>query len=127
MKLIVHGSISSNFALFARLVKIVEKIESGAIRQSGRIDCFELPTIEYQEICFILKNKFQIQPSDIEIFFPSMNYPSHKDEIGTSYFIPLENGIFTIDDMSHPVVPFVLYSFDDSNLHNSDFPSIMIR
>lgn len=51
----------------------------------------------------------------------------HVDDGGISYFIPLEEGVFQIGGVNYPIVPFVLYSFEDSMLHNSNFVSIMLK
>jgi len=51
----------------------------------------------------------------------------HVDYGGISYFIPLEEGIFQIGGVNYPIVPFVLYAFEDSMLHNSNFASIMLK
>jgi hypothetical protein len=125
VSLISYGAVTTNFAQIAVMKRLSEKIKSSELKSGNRLDCY--PTVFsdfYQE-------KFTDcdldVPNSIEVFAPSDNYPPHIDDGGTSYFIPLEKGNFSIDGISYPIVPFVLYAFEDGKLHNSDFCSIMFK
>lgn len=125
-KLISYGAISTNFKDFAKLKKELKKIESNEV-EPHRLDCYPLENKSIVNNCF---ERFGFKtPGFIEIFSPSDKYPLHVDseKPSESFFIPLRGGIFTYDNIDYPVVPFVLYSFDDSVLHGSNFTSIMIR
>lgn len=126
MDLISYGSISKDFKVIARLSKLLVKIKNGEVSQI-RLDCFPTGGKETEEI----NNKFKEcdlpSPKSSEVFLPSINYPSHVDEGGISYFIPLEEGKFLIENVSYPVVPFVLYAFEDSKPHNTNFGAIMLK
>lgn len=102
------------------------KVKNGEIEQY-RVDCYKIPFNETK----ILDTKFTDlgihTPKDIEIFYPSDKYPSHIDGGGISYFVPLESGDFYIDGVTYPIVPYVLYAFDDGKSHNTDFCSIMLK
>lgn len=123
--LIIYGAIADDFAKLAGYRKMYQSAITGDLKYL-RVDCWELPSIPVS-----LRQKFSevgIQfPRHLEIFNPSTDYPPHKDEGGISYFIPLESGIFTIKGVSYPVVPFVLYAFEDGELHNTDFCAIMLK
>ena len=129
MELISYGSISKDFKIMAQLTKILNKIKNKELEQS-RIDCYSLNHIPLSVIVSI-NNKFEGKslplPKQMEIFYPSENYPSHTDDGGTSYFIGLESGNFIIENVSYPIVPFVLYAFEDSKLHNTNFAAIMLK
>lgn len=119
-----YGAVSKNFAIMAKLKKELQKVKAGLTPQH-RVDCYNITDILCLREKFLnLKIKF---PENVEIFYPSENYPPHSDGGGISYFIPLESGNFYIDGISYPVVPFVLYSFDDGVLHNTNFCAIMLK
>lgn len=127
MVLTIYGSVSKKFKILAQLTKLLATIKSGAIIQT-RLDCYNITN----NLIFETINKKFIECNlqsfkQIEVFLPSQKYPSHIDEGGLSYFIPLESGNFLIDGVNYPVIPFVLYSFNDGELHNSDFGSIMLK
>jgi hypothetical protein len=123
-RLLSYGHISTDFKVMAKLKKVMIKIKNGEIEQH-RIDCYKFTDTN------LLEGKFKDLginfPNNVEIFYPSDKYPSHIDEGGISYFIALENGEFYIDGVSYPIVPFVLYAFDDGKLHNTDFCAIMLK
>jgi hypothetical protein len=129
MDLISYGSISDDFKVIAQMSNLLKKIKKSEIKPH-RLDCYSL-----QSLCKFaqssIKNKFKennlLIPENMEVFKPSENYPSHTDEGGTSYFIGLEKGNFLIGNVSYPIVPFVLYSFEDSKLHNTNFGAIMLK
>lgn len=129
MDLISYGSISKDFKVIAHLSKLLKKIKNNEIEQH-RVDCYSIDSLsEYVKNIVnekFIENNLKI-PQNIEVFYPSENYPSHIDEGGISYFIGLENGNFLIENILYPIVPFVLYSFDDSKLHNTDFGAIMLK
>jgi hypothetical protein len=129
MELISYGSISKDFKVMAQLTIILNKIKNNEIEQS-RVDCYslnQLPKSALVEIDKKFNEKNLSIPKQIEIFYPSQNYPSHTDDGGTSYFIGLESGEFLIGDVNYPIVPFVLYAFEDSKLHNTNFAAIMLK
>ncbi|AGO47547.1 hypothetical protein Phi4:1_gp014 [Cellulophaga phage phi4:1] len=129
MELISYGRITENFKTIAQLKDYFNKIKNKEI-PSNRLDCYPTDKLNVKALSAII-NKFTASkldmPKDWEIFYPSDSYPSHTDEGGTSYFIGLESGNFTIGDISYPIVPYVLYSFEDSKLHNTDFGAIMLK
>lgn len=124
-ELISYGAISTDFKKIANFSKIIDKIKES---KQTRLDCYQYHTDIIDEV---LTKKFIDKdlepPISIEIFAPSKNYPMHIDNGGISYFIPLEEGVFQIGGVNYPIVPFVLYSFEDSMLHNSNFVSIMLK
>ena len=129
MELISYGSISNDFKIMAQLTKFLNKIKNGDIEQT-RVDCYSLDTLNVSIIVKIyhkFKDKGLPNPQDMEVFYPIENYPSHTDDGGTSYFIGLESGNFIIENVSYPIVPFVLYAFEDSKLHNTNFAAIMLK
>ena len=118
------GTVTEKFQTIARLKKEMLRIKQGLVEQT-RLDCYP-----YIMGSYIFKKFEKIGltvPKESEIFYPSDKYPSHTDSGGTSYMIPLEQGLFTINGVSHPVIPFVLYGFDDGKLHNTDFCAIMLK
>lgn len=126
MELISYGSISKNFSDIAKLSNFFKKIKNKDIKQT-RLDCYEL-NLDLHPILNRKWNDCNMKlVFNIEIFYPSQNYPDHTDNGGISYFIPLEEGIFTISNVNYPIVPFVLYSFEDSKLHNTNFGAIMLK
>jgi hypothetical protein len=128
-ELVSYGSISKDFKIMASLTILLNKIKNKEIEQT-RVDCYGLGNIPMKVLDSIntkFENKNLNLPNQIEIFYPSQKYPSHTDDGGTSYFIALENGEFLIGDVSYPIVPFVLYSFDDSMEHNTNFAAIMLK
>jgi len=124
MDLVSYGGISSDFTIIAQLNKLLQK----ELKET-RLDCYDVNWSDRLRAEVV--NKFVINgidfPATYEIFKPSKNYPSHVDKGGISYFIPLEEGYFTIENVNYPIVPFVLYSFEDSKLHNTDFGAIMLK
>lgn len=119
-----YGAITKDFKVIAKLKKYLEKINNKQLNQT-RLDCYK---VEEREVIYDLFDKLSLPvPIAIEIFKPSDNYPVHIDGGGISYFIPLESGLFFIEGVNYPIVPFVLYSFNDGMLHNSNFSSIMIK
>lgn len=119
-----YGAITKDFKVIAKLKKYLEKINNKQLNQT-RLDCYK---IEEREVIYDLFDKLSLPvPIAIEIFKPSDNYPVHIDGGGISYFIPLESGLFFIEGVNYPIVPFVLYSFNDGIAHNSNFCSIMIK
>lgn len=129
MDLISYGAVSTDFKIIATLNKLNSKIEAGEF-QEHRLDCYKF--YEYSDkLNDALKDKFRnrglIPYISAEVFKPTKNYPAHCDEGGTSYFIPLEEGCFSIENVNYPIVPFVLYAFEDSKLHNTDFSAIMLK
>jgi hypothetical protein len=129
MDLISYGSISNDFKVIAQMSKLLKRVKNKEI-ESHRVDCYPIDTLGTNAKNEIAK-KFRAnnldEPKNMEIFCPSENYPSHVDDGGKSYFIGLENGFFLIENVSYPIVPFVLYSFEDSKPHNTDFGAIMIK
>lgn len=127
MDLISYGSVSKDFKIIAQLSKLLTKIKNGEIRET-RLDCYPLTS---NSIAVDITKKFETEKipvfNSVEVFLPSINYPSHVDEGGTSYFIPLEEGNFLIESVSYPIVPFVLYAFEDSKPHNTNFGAIMLK
>lgn len=121
---VCFGAVTEKFSSIANLKKELNKIKTGAVAPV-RVDCYPYT------IGNMIYNKFKNIGLDIpqegEIFYPSEVYPPHIDGEGFSYFIPLESGNFTIDGVVYPIVPFVLYGFDDRKLHNTDFCAIMLR
>lgn len=128
MDLTSYGAISSDFPIIAQLSKLLKKIDRKELEEI-RLDCY--PVVLSEKTREEIVNKFVTNgidfPSTQEIFKPSKNYPSHRDGGGISYFIPLEEGCFTIENVNYPIVPFVLYAFEDSKLHNTDFGAIMLK
>lgn len=124
MHLTSYGMVFTDFKHIAKYRKILEKIQNGELEQT-RVDCYPL------EMSDEIRGKFSSSclalPTEIEIFCPSDNYPSHVDEGDISYFIALESGTFTIGGVDYIITPFVLYRFFDGLLHNSDFCSIMLK
>lgn len=127
MDLISYGSVSKDFKIMAQLTNLLSKIKQGEVKQF-RLDCY---AISSKSIIESITIKFEVSGipmfDSVEVFCPSTNYPSHIDEGGTSYFIALEKGNFLIGNVSYPIVPFVLYAFEDSKLHNTDFGAIMLK
>lgn len=127
MEFISYGAVSSDFKVMAQMSKTLTLIKEGALPQT-RVDCYELHSTN---IKYAINKKFTDcninLPEQCEIFLPSKNYPAHTDEGGISYFIALEEGVFSISGVNYPIVPFVLYSFEDSKLHNTDFGAIMLK
>lgn len=126
ISLICYGQVTEKFKCFAGLTNMLKNIRLGQIKQS-RVDCYPIDNVPIYLSNKIKKCKIELIEDSFEIFVPTQNYPSHVDEGGVSYFVPLEGGLFFIDGVSYPVVPFVLYGFDDGKLHNSNFGSIMIK
>ena len=129
MDLISYGSISKDFKVIAQMSKLLKRVKNKEIEQH-RVDCYtvdSLSTHAKNEITEKFRENNIDTPKNMEVFYPSENYPSHIDEGGISYFIALENGKFLIEDVSYPIVPFVLYSFEDSKPHNTDFGAIMLK
>ena len=130
--LVSYGTIVKDFSFFARIRKELDKVKSGSLPQK-RVDCYEITDVTIKREINLYFSEELIENISIEIFYPSTTYPSHIDStpntrnITTSYFIAMESGEFTINDICYPIVPFVLYSFDDSKPHNSNFCSIMIK
>lgn len=122
--LISYGAISQDFKSIAKLKKEMFKVKGNDI-QEHRVDCYETTNSN------IINSKFEKLglkvPTNIEIFYPSDKYPAHVDEGGVSYFVGLESGNFFIDGINYPIVPFVLYAFDDAKLHNTDFCALMLK
>lgn len=127
MDLISYGSVSKDFKVMAQLTNLLNSIKQGEVKQF-RLDCYVIPS---KSVIKSITTKFEALDipmfESIEVFYPSTNYPSHVDEGGTSYFIALENGNFLIENVSYPIVPFVLYAFEESKLHNTDFGAIMLK
>lgn len=127
MELISYGAVSSDFKVMAQMTSLLNKIKQGEIKET-RLDCYAVSSLNIIEH---INKKFErihfSHPTNIEVFLPSKNYPSHVDEGGVSYFIPLEEGIFSISGVNYPIVPFVLYAFSDSKLHNTNFGAIMLK
>lgn len=127
MELISYGAVSSDFKIMAQMTSLLNKIKQGEIKKT-RLDCYAVTSLNITEH---INKKFEKinfpHPTNIEVFLPSKNYPSHTDEGGTSYFIALEEGIFSISGVNYPIVPFVLYAFEDSKLHNTNFGAIMLK
>lgn len=129
MDLISYGSVTTSFKLIAQLNGLIKKADTGEIKAT-RLDCFKLDLVFSHALDNAIGTKFSangLKYDTIELFKPTRNYPSHADEGGTSYFIPLEEGIFSIGDVNYPIVPYVLYAFEDSKLHNTNFASIMLK
>lgn len=130
MDLISYGSLSKDFKIMAQLTKLFNKIKNHEIKEY-RVDCYEVKSHCSIPLLQSIEDKFKEKElrwsSHLEVFYPSEHYPDHIDEGGISYFIPLESGLFNIGGVSYPVVPFVLYGFEDSNPHNTDFGAIMIK
>lgn len=123
--LVSYGYITSSFKTIAKLKKQLDKIKNGEVN-SHKLDCYKINEIPDLEAKFVNELKIPA-PKSIEIFYPSDKYPPHTDDGGISYFVALENGNFYINNVSYPIVPFVLYAFEDSNLHNTDFCAIMLK
>lgn len=130
MELISYGAVSSDFKVMAQLSKLLDKIRNGEI-EKRRLDCYQFTENVSVAVSGAVRSKFDNCslkiPTSLEVFVPSKNYPSHVDDGGISYFIGLEEGVFTISNVSYPIVPFVLYSFEDSKLHNTTFGAIMLK
>lgn len=126
--LISYGSISKDFKIFAELRKFLVKVKSGEIKEH-RLDCYPTDPLS-NNIIVQIANKVADSnlgdPTNIELFYPSNDYPPHVDGEGRSCFVALERGQFYIDGVTYDVVPFVLYGFDHSLPHNTNFPSLMI-
>lgn len=120
-----YGAVTDDFRTIAYLKNQMSKIKSGGIA-SHRVDCYHLEKIP-GAIVGKLKEIGCTLTKELEVFLPSDNYPPHVDDGGQSYFIPLESGYFYIDGVNYPIVPFVLYGFDDGKLHNTDFCAIMLK
>jgi len=129
MDLTSYGAISKNFKIIARMKNFFTLIKNGKVEQH-RLDCYSVNDINNSVLSAIF-DKFDScripQPKNTEIFYPSENYPDHVDEGGMSYFIALEEGRFTIENVSYPIVPYVLYEFQDSKPHNTNFGAIMLK
>lgn len=127
MDLTSYGAVSTDFKIIALLSRLYEKTSD---IKPHRLDCYNVDDYS-DKLNDAIKLKFkesELKPyGSKEVFKPSKNYPSHKDEGGISYFIPLEEGWFTIENVNYPIVPFVLYGFEDSKLHNTDFGAIMLK
>lgn len=127
MEFISYGAVSSDFKVMVQMTSLLNKIKQGEIKER-RLDCYIIPSLNIIEH---INKKFESinfqHPTNVEVFIPSINYPAHTDEGGTSYFIPLEEGIFSISGVNYPIVPFVLYAFEDSKLHNTNFGAIMLK
>ena len=124
-ELISYGAISTDFKVIANFSRILTKLKE--LKQT-RLDCYQCPNpIVNEAIAKKFEAKNLEESTIIEVFAPSKNYPMHVDYGGISYFIPLEEGIFQIGGVNYPIVPFVLYAFEDSMLHNSNFASIMLK
>lgn len=125
ISLVSYGPVSKDFKTIAGLKKQMLKVKAGEVEQH-RVDCY--PFRVNSELINKFNEELRISlPESFEIFYPSEKYPPHVDEGGTSYFIPLESGNFFIDGVSYPIVPFVLYGFDDGKLHNTDFCAVMLK
>ncbi len=130
MDLISYGSISKDFKIMAQLTNLFNKIKFSDIKET-RLDCYDISkhfSIAVKESIDKKFNDIKINiPTNIEVFYPSVNYPSHVDGGGISYFIPLEEGLFLIEGVNYSIVPFVLYAFEDCKLHNTNFGAIMLK
>ena len=129
MELVSYGSVSRDFRVIAQMRKLLKRIQNQEIPEH-RIDCYSVDSLESlskDSINIKFSQNSLKMPENIEVFCPSENYPSHTDSGGISYFIGLESGLFTIGGTSYPIVPFVLYSFEDSKSHNTDFGAIMLK
>ena len=125
ISLIVYGAVAEDFKTIAYLKNQMTKIKDGLIKKH-RLDCYNLEKIPGEIVSKLKDCKINLT-QDFEVFLPSEKYPPHCDEGGISYFIPLESGTFYIGGVNYPVVPFVLYAFEDSRLHNTDFCAIMLK
>lgn len=123
-QLICHCPITDNFVKIAKYKKYLDRVQKGEVKPH-RVDCYPLD-INIDEIYDFFQNNGQPIPKNIELFSPSSNYPPHIDGEGISYFIPLKDGEFQIEGVIYKITPFVLYSFDDCCMHNTNFPAIMI-
>lgn len=131
MKLTAHGAITSDYKVISKLTNLSKKIKEGKV-ESYRNNCYKYNNYisnNYSE-CIIneLFSNLKLQkPKEMEIFYSPIYVPPHTDEGKLSYFIGFEPGEFFIGGISYPIVPFVLYSFDESCLHNSNFLALMIK
>lgn len=126
ISLVVYGAITEDFKIMAQLKKRMISIKSGQVKEH-RVDCYSGGNYVPDYIVDKFDSIGIPSPKDVEIFNPSEKYPPHHDRGGISYFIPLESGTFYIGGVNYPVVPFVLYAFEDSRLHNTDFCAIMLK
>ena len=127
IELISYGSIAKDFKVMAQLTKLLAKVKNGEVTQN-RVDCYNITSQSILDSIIIKFKDVNLDlPISSEIFLPSTNYPSHIDEGGISYFIPLEEGKFLIGGVFYPIVPFVLYAFEDSKPHNTNFGAIMLK
>lgn len=130
MELTSYGSITNDFRCMAQMVKLRNKIISGEITET-RQDCFDVAGNVPPSLVDWIKSKLSDchlrHNGKMEVFYPREKYPCHVDSGEVSFFIALQPGNFFISNVSYPIVPFVLYSFDDGKPHNSDFMSIMIK
>lgn len=129
MDLISYGSVTTDFKLIAQLNGLIKKANTGELKKT-RLDCFRIEGVISHALNDAIEKKLaenKLEILEFELFKPTKNYPSHVDEGGTSYFIPLEEGTFVIGDVHYPIVPFVLYGFEDSMLHNTNFGAIMLK
>lgn len=124
MILISYGAVSKDFKVIAQLKKQMYKVKNNEI-EPHRVDCYKITDRTPFDTKFT--DLGMTLPKNIEIFNPSDKYPSHTDDGGISYFVALESGNFYIDGITYPVVPFVLYAFDDGKLHNTDFCAVMLK
>lgn len=127
MELISYGAVTKVFKYMAQMVKFLERQKNDELIQT-RLDCYEcIPNALANVIISKFEKEGLLAPNEMELFVPSMIYPNHVDTGGMSYFIALEEGIFTIGGVNYVVTPFVLYAFEDSKEHNSNFGAIMIK
>lgn len=126
VSLVSYGAATSDFKVIARLTNQMNKIKIGQAIPH-RCDCYQVEGNSHQEFLDKIKLITGMFPQNVEIFYPSDNYPPHTDEGGLSFLVPLESGVFTIDGTDHSVDPFVLYGFEDGKLHNTDFCAIMLK
>lgn len=127
MGLISYGAVTKSFTYMAQMAKFLRKQKNGELVET-RLDCYsDIP----RNLVNVIITKFEKEklpaPDEMELFVPTMIYPNHVDGGGMSYFIALEEGIFTIGGVNYIITPFVLYAFEDSKEHNSNFGSIMIK
>lgn len=124
--LISYGQVTRDFKSIAKYKNFLKRVLKGEVPQT-RLDCYNV-VIGCHEINDKFKELGWKLPTNFELFIPSDSYPPHTDKSEHfSYFIGLESGIFTIENVEYHTTPFVLYAFDSNKLHNTNFPAIMIN
>lgn len=123
-----HGQIQTHFGFYLKSLRIATEIRQGKHSERRRM-CYSANLLgegAYEAIA----SKLEVQPEllEMEIFFPTEDFPPHVDGEGESFMIPLEDFcVAKICGTNHSLLPWGIYSFDDRLPHSTHGVILMIR